>query len=214
MRTNIAAMACWILAAISICGLACADETPATACDRVGISAGASHRRERSRSTFIFPMPTTVIIAAHGSTGQASCRASGAIITLILARFASRIIPRDTMTSSAPPRGNSAWKRLLGYDEAGGGKTFVKIGVGVLERPADEKKYAFWNAYKIVRPGTWTVTVGVDWIQFEQSLAERGWGYSYSKRISISPDKPEFVIEHTRFEEHGQECDRHGCLLP
>src|SRR4029079_562375 len=39
----------------------------------------------------------------------------------------------------------------LGYDDAKVGGTFLKIGVGELEKPKEEK-YSFANKYKVVKP--------------------------------------------------------------
>jgi hypothetical protein len=83
-----------------------------------------------------------------------------------------------------------------GYAEAKAGETFLKIGVGVLEKGAD-KPYKFQGRYRIVRPGTWEVTHDGDWIEFRQELAgDRGWAYAYTKRIALAPDAPAFTISH------------------
>ena len=42
----------------------------------------------------------------------------------------------------------------LGYDDAKVGGTFLKIGVGELEKPK-EAKYSFANKYKVVKPLEW-----------------------------------------------------------
>src|SRR5262245_23782958 len=42
----------------------------------------------------------------------------------------------------------------LGFDDAKVGETFLKIGVGELEKPKDAK-YSFANKYKIVKPLEW-----------------------------------------------------------
>jgi hypothetical protein len=87
-----------------------------------------------------------------------------------------------------------------GYDEAKPGQTFMKIGVGLLERPADEKdpNYGFWKAYKIVKAPPWDVTATKDSVTFRQDCrADRGWGYAYTKTIRLTGEPPGFVIEHT-----------------
>ena len=85
----------------------------------------------------------------------------------------------------------------LGYHEAKPGGSFVKIGVGLLER-IDEPRYRFVHPYKIIKTGAWKVKNGRDWIEFQQDFAdESGWGYLYTKRISLTENKPEFTIEHT-----------------
>lgn len=85
----------------------------------------------------------------------------------------------------------------LGYKEAKAGGSFVKIGIGLLEKP-DEPEYKFWQSYKILKPGEWRTITGKDWIEFEQYFKDdSGWGYHYVKRISLTKGKPEFIIEHS-----------------
>ncbi len=84
----------------------------------------------------------------------------------------------------------------LGYDQAPVGGTFIRLGVGVLEKP-DEKEYQWDHTYKIVDPGTWEVTKGNDWIKFTQIIKDHnGFGYIYSKTITLTGDPPGFVISH------------------
>ena len=45
-------------------------------------------------------------------------------------------------------------EKPLGYDDAKVGETFLKIGVGELEKPKEEK-YSFAKKYKIVKPAEW-----------------------------------------------------------
>lgn len=84
----------------------------------------------------------------------------------------------------------------LGYDEAAPGEFFYKIGVGKLLRP-DAEPYAFHRPYAVT-PLPWKITRGDRWIKFTQRLPEEnGWGYVYSKGITLHPRKPEFTIRHT-----------------
>jgi hypothetical protein len=84
----------------------------------------------------------------------------------------------------------------MGYAEAAPGESFVKIGVGLLER-IDEKDYHFFGKFKILRAGEWQVRSGGDWVEFKQDLVgERGWAYRYTKRISLGEDEPTFSIYH------------------
>lgn len=86
--------------------------------------------------------------------------------------------------------------RPLGYSDAQVGQTFIKIGVGELQK-IDEPNYRFFGQYRMVRPGQWTVRRGGDWIEFQQDLAgERGYAYRYIKRISLGQQEPGFVIDH------------------
>lgn len=82
----------------------------------------------------------------------------------------------------------------LGYDTAKPGETFVKIGVGELEKAKDEK-YNFFGKYKIVKPGEWKVTTGDAKVTFEQSLsAASGYGYKYTKIVAVQ--NAEVRIQH------------------
>ncbi|MBI3923574.1 MAG: hypothetical protein HY318_19300 [Armatimonadetes bacterium] len=84
-----------------------------------------------------------------------------------------------------------------GYEEAKPGETFMKIGVGLLER-VDESHYRFGYDYRILQPGTWQTRTGKRWVEFSQEMKqERGWGYRYTKRVHLSPSRPELRITHT-----------------
>ena len=84
----------------------------------------------------------------------------------------------------------------LGYPEAQVGETFIKIGIGHIEK-VQEEEYGFWKAYHLVKPAQWTITHGDDWIEFQQELKDqRGWGYFYTKKIQIQTGEPAFAIEH------------------
>jgi hypothetical protein len=100
----------------------------------------------------------------------------------------------DDTTGPAEEYGMAA---PLGYADAKVGETFLKIGVGCLQR-IDEPAYRFGYAYKIVKPGSWKVTRGDDWIEFHQDMTgEHGYGYSYTKRVELVRDRPAFTISHT-----------------
>jgi hypothetical protein len=84
----------------------------------------------------------------------------------------------------------------LGYAEAKPGGAFIKIGVGLLER-IEEPEYRFSYNYRIVKPGNWRIRSGKSWVEFRQELGiESGWGYSYTKRVSLTANRPELVITH------------------
>jgi hypothetical protein len=82
----------------------------------------------------------------------------------------------------------------LGYADAEVGGTFVRIGVGVIEK-ADEAEYDWKETYKIVDHGIWTIDQGKDWITFAHEVrSEAGYGYVYEKRIQLKSDG--FIISH------------------
>ena len=84
----------------------------------------------------------------------------------------------------------------LGYDEARPGESFIKIGVGLLRKVSDQA-YFFNGAYPLVRAPAWRVTRTLDSLRFRQDLAdERGWGYTYVKRVRLPAGRPELRIDH------------------
>lgn len=75
----------------------------------------------------------------------------------------------------------------LGYADAKPGETFVKIGVGELVKPKEEK-YRFSHRYEIAKPGSWEVTSTPSAVTFKQTiLAKSGYGYRYVKRVELEP---------------------------
>jgi hypothetical protein len=76
-------------------------------------------------------------------------------------------------------------EKPLGYNEAKAGETFLKIGVGELEKPKEEK-YEFWKKYKVVKPLQWKHDrprgdLPAEWWKTEQ--AANGYGYTFTKRL-------------------------------
>lgn len=86
----------------------------------------------------------------------------------------------------------------LGWADAKPGGTFLKIGTGELEKPADAKEYQFWHHYKIVKPAAWVEkrrdATSIGWAT-EASLPS-GYGYVYGKRIDLDPKEPVVTIGH------------------
>ena len=85
----------------------------------------------------------------------------------------------------------------LGYDEAKSGGTFLRIGVGICEKP-DEEDYRWTKSYRVKDPGKWTIRKGASWIEMEQEALDdsSGYGYRLTKRLTLTPGKPELVIDH------------------
>jgi hypothetical protein len=78
----------------------------------------------------------------------------------------------------------------LGYAEAKVGEPFVKIGVGELTKPKEEK-YSFFTNYKVANPGVWRVKHAKkdkpddpDDIEFRQTVISKT-GYSYHLVVGI-----------------------------
>lgn len=90
----------------------------------------------------------------------------------------------------------------VGYGEDTTGGTFIRIGVGVVRKPAGETKYQRFSTYEIVDPGERTVHRGKDWIEFTHDLAGSasgpgGYGYHYSKTIRLKKNQNVMLIEHS-----------------
>jgi hypothetical protein len=85
----------------------------------------------------------------------------------------------------------------IGYDESPVGGTFLKVGVGILRKPQEER-YGAFNPYEIVNGGTWKVRAESSRIEFVQELVDQsGYGYVYRKTVSLTKDRPELVLEHS-----------------
>ncbi len=88
----------------------------------------------------------------------------------------------------------------LGYDEAKPDGSFLKIGVGELQR-IDREPYGFWKPYPHVKPGKWhmsrrPVTGAAQQICFRQEvIGPRYWSYDYETVVGLPyPDRPEVHI--------------------
>jgi hypothetical protein len=83
----------------------------------------------------------------------------------------------------------------LGYAAAAPGGTFLKIGVGVLRKPQEER-YSAYNKYEVVDSGKWTVQSGAGRVEFVQEISHPDYGYVYRKTVRLIEGKPEMEIEH------------------
>jgi hypothetical protein len=84
------------------------------------------------------------------------------------------------------------------FEEAKPGETFMKIGAGSLEKPADGKPYAFVVPYRLADPGKRSTRHGRNWIEFTHTLRDaHGFGYVYTKRMELRTGRPELVISHS-----------------
>ena len=89
-------------------------------------------------------------------------------------------------------------EKPLRYDEAKPGETFMKIGVGLLEKPANNPRYRFNGNYRLVEPGTWSTDYGDTLVEFVHILHDRyGYSYTYRKRMELLPGEPVLVIRDT-----------------
>jgi len=86
----------------------------------------------------------------------------------------------------------------LGFRRASPQQTFVKIGLGTLRKP-DNQRYSPYRNYEIVDHGTWKVRRRSMSIEFTQRIVDEssGYGYLYTKVLRLDPWQPILVIDHS-----------------
>jgi hypothetical protein len=85
----------------------------------------------------------------------------------------------------------------VGYKEAAAGGSFLKVGVGMLSKPK-EANYDPLKSYMIVNSGKWTVKAEASRVELVQQLVDKsGYGYVYTKTISLHQRQPEMRVEHS-----------------
>jgi hypothetical protein len=101
-----------------------------------------------------------------------------------------------TVSTASGAAGPSEEFTGIGYDEAGMGGRFLKIGVGILKRDTDA--YDFVHIYPVLNAGTRTSSATKTQVRMTQDLSDKetGYGYSYVKTVRMIPGKPEMQIEH------------------
>ena len=85
----------------------------------------------------------------------------------------------------------------IGFKEAQPGGNFMKIGVGILQKP-DDGEYHFARPYRILTTGKRTVRPLADRVEFVHELSDgEGYAYRYQKIVRLVGNKPELVLEHS-----------------
>ena len=84
----------------------------------------------------------------------------------------------------------------IGYDDAKTGDSFLRIGVGILQKP-EEARYTFSTSYKILNSGTWKIKKKSSGIAFTHELKSEKYQYLYTKNVTLTKGKPELVLEHS-----------------
>jgi hypothetical protein len=84
----------------------------------------------------------------------------------------------------------------IGYDETKTGDGFLRIGVGIIEKP-DEPQYTYSKSYNIQNGGKLKVKKKPSAVEFTHTLKDKKYQYEYTKILSLTKDKPELVIECT-----------------
>jgi hypothetical protein len=84
----------------------------------------------------------------------------------------------------------------IGFDQAGAGGKFLKIGVGILKRDTDT--YDFVHTYPVLNEGKRSESATKTQVRLTHDLADEdtGYGYSYVKTVRLVPGKAQMVIEH------------------
>ena len=96
-----------------------------------------------------------------------------------------------------PAESFSANDQVLGYEEAKVGGIFLRIGVGLCEKP-EEDGYVWSHTYKVLDPGKWSIRQGSHWIEFTHGIStELGYAYRYTKRLTLTENKPELILSHS-----------------
>ena len=85
----------------------------------------------------------------------------------------------------------------VGYDQAGQGGKFLKIGIGILKRDTDA--YDFVHTYPVLNEGKRSASNTKSSVTMTHELSDKdtGYGYSYTKTVRMVPGKAQMVIEHT-----------------
>jgi hypothetical protein len=81
-----------------------------------------------------------------------------------------------------------------GFDAARPGGTFVKIGVGVLRKPAEPIRG--FQTLEIVDGGRWSTRIHADSVEFVHEVNDpaSGYGYRYSKVVALPPGKMQMTL--------------------
>lgn len=83
-----------------------------------------------------------------------------------------------------------------GFEAAPIGGTFVRIGVGVLRKPAEPIRG--FPTLEIVDPGKWSTRVTKNAVTFVHEVNDpaSGYGYRYVKTVALTPGKNQMTLTH------------------
>jgi hypothetical protein len=84
----------------------------------------------------------------------------------------------------------------IGFDTAGMGGTFLKIGVGMLKRDTEKEDHV--HLYPVANAGTRSFHADKTSIRLIQNLKDKasGFGYHYVKTVRLVPGQARMVISH------------------
>ena len=84
----------------------------------------------------------------------------------------------------------------INYEQAPVGGEFIRIGIGGLRKPAEER-FNRYGYYELSNPGKWTVKRSKDCVIFTHQLKDvAGYSYVYEKKVRLTKGKPQMVLEH------------------
>lgn len=108
-------------------------------------------------------------------------------------RWIDHQVTVSTVSGAAGPAEEFA---PVGFDQAGDGGRFLKIGVGMLKRDTDA--YAFVHPYAVLAEGKRGFRATKTSVRMTHTLsdAQTGYGYSYVKTVRLVPGKARMLVEH------------------
>jgi len=84
----------------------------------------------------------------------------------------------------------------IGYEEAPVGGEFIRIGIGGLRKP-EENRFQRFGYYEFSNPGKWAVKKAKNYVVFTHQLKDvMGYSYLYEKKVRLVKGKPQLVLEH------------------
>ena len=112
--------------------------------------------------------------------------------------FGDKIVAAPNTAAVGPADAYDA-TNPVGWAAAAPGGLFLKIGVGMLRKPADGANYNSFNNYELVDGGTWKTVAAKDRVTFTHTIANSatGYGYVYTKEVRLVAGQPVMTISHS-----------------
>jgi hypothetical protein len=104
--------------------------------------------------------------------------------------------PIGTQTSCCAVSGPVEEFAAVGFEEAGMGGRFLKPGIGIFKRDSDNPLQ--FPTLPVLNEGTRSFKSGKNDAVFVQDLQDKesGYGYHYTKTVTLVPGKPQMTIGH------------------
>lgn len=111
--------------------------------------------------------------------------------------FTAFHVPHDPQLVDAAAGPAEEFFEPLGWDEAAPGEPFIKVGIGLFEKPASGG-YFQGATYWPVERFAWDTRIGQGEATFTQEVrGPHGYAYQYVKRLVLPPGKAELRLEHS-----------------